>query len=123
MRRETLAHLAESLSIGDYLYLGQGEERSGGRHRQSNLSSALEAIIGAVLIDQGFITAKELVLRLLSTVSEKAIAEDEIKDYKSLLQELAQAERRITPTYRLIAEEGPAHDKAVSYTHLTLPTN
>lgn len=106
VRRETLASIAQSLSLGDYLYLGQGEERSGGRQRQSNLSHALEAVIGAVLIDQGYNAAKELVLRLLSKM-----AEERITDHKSRLQELVQAEWRMIPSYRVVAEEGPGHDK------------
>lgn len=111
VRRETLASVARSLSLGDYLYLGQGEEQSGGRHRQSNLSHALEAVIGAVLIDQGFAVAKELVLRLLHKVPGKMIGEEWIEDHKSRLQELVQAERRTIPIYRVIAEDGPGHNR------------
>ena len=111
VRKETLASLALSLSLGDYLYLGQGEEQSGGRRRQSNLSRTLEAVIGAIDIDQGFAVAKDFVLRLLSRVPEKALKGESITDYKSMLQELVQAEQRTTPFYRVVAEAGPAHDK------------
>ncbi len=111
VRNETLASVAQSLSLGDYLYLGQGEERSGGRHRQSNLSHVLEAVIGAVLIDQGFAVAKELVLRLLHRIAGEKIAEESTTDPKSRLQELVQAERRMLPNYRVIAEDGPSHNK------------
>lgn len=111
VRKETLASLALSLSLGDYLYLGQGEERSGGRRRQSNLSCALEALIGAIAIDQGFAVAKDFVWRLISRVLEEAFEGESITDYKSRLQELVQAEQRTTPFYRVVAEAGPAHDK------------
>lgn len=112
---ETLARLASSFYLGDHLYLGRGEEMSGGRHRQSNLSSALEAVIGAIFIDQGFPVAKEFVLRLMNGMVVKIIEEESIeesiKDYKSKLQVLVQAEQQTTPVYRIVEEKGPAHDK------------
>ncbi len=112
---ETLARIASSFQLGDHLYLGRGEEMSGGRHRQSNLSSALEAVIGAIFIDQGFPVAKEFVLRLLNGMVVKIIEEESIeetiKDYKSKLQVLVQAEQQTTPVYRIVEEKGPAHDK------------
>ena len=108
---ETLGRVASSFQLGDYLYLGRGEEMSGGRHRQSNLSSALEAVVGAIFIDQGFAVAKEFVLRLLKGMVVKIIQEESIKDHKSKLQELVQAEQRTTPVYRIVEEKGPAHDK------------
>lgn len=112
---ETLARIASSFHLGDHLYLGRGEELSGGRHRQSNLSSALEAVIGAIFIDQGFPVAKEFVLRVMNGMVVKIIEEESIeestKDYKSKLQVLVQAEQQITPVYRIVEEKGPAHDK------------
>lgn len=112
---ETLARIASSFHLGDHLYLGRGEELSGGRHRQSNLSSALEAVIGAIFIDQGFPVAKEFVLRLMNGMVVKIIEEESIeesiKDYKSKLQVLVQAEQQTTPVYRIVEEKGPAHDK------------
>ena len=112
---ETLARIASSFHLGDHLYLGRGEEMSGGRHRQSNLSSALEAVIGAIFIDQGFPVAKEFVLRLMNGMVVKIIEEESIeesiKDYKSKLQVLVQAEQQTTPVYRIVEEKGPAHDK------------
>jgi ribonuclease-3 len=112
---ETLARIASSFHLGDHLYLGRGEEMSGGRHRQSNLSSALEAVIGAIFVDQGFPVAKEFVLRLMNGMVVKIIEEESIeestKDYKSRLQVLVQAEQQITPVYRIVEEKGPAHDK------------
>jgi ribonuclease-3 len=91
---ETLARIASSFHLGDHLYLGRGEEMSGGRHRQSNLSSALEAVIGAIF-----------------KITEEESIEESIKDYKSKLQVLVQAEQQTTPVYRIVEEKGPAHDK------------
>ncbi len=112
---ETLARIASSFDLGDHLYLGRGEEMSGGRHRQSNLSSALEAVIGAIFVDQGFPVAKEFVLRLMNGMVVKIVEEESIeesvKDYKSRLQVLVQAEQQTTPVYRIVEEKGPAHDK------------
>ncbi len=112
---ETLARIASSFNLGDHLYLGRGEEMSGGRQRQSNLSSALEAVIGAIFVDQGLPVAKEFVLRLLNGMVVKIVEEESIeesvKDYKSRLQVLVQAEQQTTPVYRIVEEKGPAHDK------------
>jgi ribonuclease-3 len=69
---ETLARIALSFDLGDHLYLGRGEEMSGGRRRQSNLSSALEAVLGAILIDQGYAVAKEFVLGLLTGIKRSS---------------------------------------------------
>jgi len=109
VRGETLSRVAFSLHLEDYLYLGKGEEESGGRHRRRNLSCALEAVIGAVLVDQGFDAAKNFILRILGSELER-FTEDEFKsDFKSSLQRVIQSERKVTPVYRTIAEVGPAH--------------
>lgn len=111
VRRETLSRIAKSLQLGDYLLLGRGEEDSGGRSRSSNLSCALEAVIGAVLVDQGFDVAKRFVLGLLGGELEREIEDKLIADYKSRLQHIIQSERKITPVYRTIEELGPDHAK------------
>jgi len=111
VRTETLARIARSLNLGDYLYLGKGEAESGGRHRQGNLACALEAVIGAVLVDQGFKVAREFVLRILAKELERATEEKPEKDPKSRLQEVMQGERRLTPVYRTDDATGPDHDR------------
>lgn len=108
--QDNLARLAISLEIGSYLYLGQGEEKSGGRKRLKNIACAMEALICAVLIDQGFVTAKEFVLRIFSPIYSQVIGEGLI-DYKSKLQELTQAERQERPSYRIVEMVGPEHDR------------
>jgi ribonuclease-3 len=113
VRGETLARLASSLGLGDYLYLGRGEEASGGRARRSILAGALEAVVGAVLVDRGFARAKKFVLRLFDGEIGRAVRDEEmvVHDYKSRLQELTQAQHQVTPVYRTIKEEGPDHAK------------
>jgi ribonuclease-3 len=108
--QDSLARLASSLRLGDYLYLGQGEEKGGGRKRARNLACTLEAVIGALLIDQGVAITKDFILRLFSPSFQQAM-EEELTDYKSRLQELVQAKRQERPLYRLVKAEGPDHDR------------
>ena len=111
VRRDTLGHIALSLGLGNYLYLGCGEEESGGRNRPSNLSDALEAIIGAILIDRGLDVAREFILRILGDELEREIQDKLAADYKSRLQQIVQSKLKIAPVYRTIEETGPDHDK------------
>jgi len=111
VRQDNLVQLALSLRLGDYLYLGQGEEKSGGQKKPRNLACTMEAVIGAIFIDQGFTTAKDFILRLFSHSFQQAIEEGLATDYKSRLQELAQAKRQERPLYRLVKAEGPDHDR------------
>jgi ribonuclease-3 len=110
VRQDSLARLASSLRLGDYLYLGQGEEKGGGRKKARNLACTLEAVIGAILIDQGVATTKDFILRLFSPSFQQAM-EEELTDYKSRLQELVQAKSQERPLYRLVKTEGPDHDR------------
>jgi len=109
VRQETLADVATSLKLGQYLYLGHGEASCGGRNRPSNLACALEAIIGAVFIDQGLAKTRKLVLHWLTPRLEKALQEEQGADYKSRLQEIVQASRHLTPIYRMVEAVGPDH--------------
>jgi ribonuclease-3 len=111
VRGETLARVATSLGLGESLYLGHGEEASGGRQRRSNMAGLLEAVLGAVLVDKGFPVAKDLVLRLLDAEIAGAIEGRVTADYKSRLQEVVQARDQVTPVYRTTSEEGPDHAK------------
>ncbi len=111
VRRDTLARIARNIELGDYLYLGKGEEASGGRHKPANLAGALEAMIAAVFLDQGLTIAKELILRLFDDELKKVIMPGGEVDYKSRLQELIQSQYQLTPSYRLIEATGPDHDK------------
>ena len=103
----TLAICAEELHLGDYLYLGRGEDQTGGRKRKSILSDALEAVIGAIYLDGGFANAKEFVLKYILTDIEKKTL---FYDSKTILQEVVQGEHE-TLSYVLLGETGPDHDK------------
>lgn len=109
--RETLARLASSLELGDWLLLGQGEELNGGRSKPSNLANAMEALIGAVYLEQGLVQARSFVLRQLKRELERIRAGKRIPNYKALLQELFQGQKRPAPVYRLIDAIGPDHDR------------
>lgn len=111
VRRDTLARVATSLKLGDYLYLGRGEEMSEGRHRRSTLTCALEAVVGAVLLDRGYPEAEKLVFKLLKGEMVRALQERDAANYKSLLQEKAQALWRVNPSYQVINATGPAHER------------
>lgn len=111
VRRDTLARLARDVRLGDYLYLGKGEEASGGRHKSANLAGAMEAMVAAVFLDQGLTITRELVIKLFDEELQKVIRQGAEVDYKSQLQELIQSRYRSTPDYRLIEATGPDHDK------------
>lgn len=111
VKGDTLARLASSLGLGDYLLLGHGEEGSGGRKRKSTLAGLLEAVIGAVLVDKGFWAARDLVLRLFEDDIRDVILGKVSVDHKSRLQEVIQARLQVTPAYRTTGETGPDHAK------------
>lgn len=104
----SLAQAAEEAGLGDELLLGRGEERTGGRARPSNLADAFEALIGAVHLAAGFAVAAELVRELLPA---NPVGTSEGRDWKSELQEIAQRGGLGAPTYTVIGESGPDHDK------------
>ncbi|MDA0988158.1 MAG: ribonuclease III [Chloroflexi bacterium] len=109
VRGETLARVARNLSLGSFLYTGQGEEGSGGRERESNLAAAIEALVGALLLDQGSDVAYGITLGLLQTELERTVLEGVARDPKSRLQELAQSMGKGSPVYRTVDESGPEH--------------
>ena len=111
VRRDTLARVAGTIKLGDYLYLGRGEETSGGRHKSANLSGALEALLGAVFFDQGLAITKDVTLKLLDKELRKVASQGRVVDYKSQLQELIQSRYQSAPAYRLVKESGPSHDR------------
>ncbi|MBI3040087.1 MAG: ribonuclease III [Chloroflexi bacterium] len=111
VRRDTLARIAGAIGLGEYLYLGKGEEASGGRHKPANLAATLEAVIAAVFLDRGSAIAGDFILRLLDIELEKVVSQDTGVDYKSELQELIQVRKQQTPAYHVIEATGPDHDK------------
>lgn len=111
VRTETLADLSNQLSLGEFLLLSKGEEKSGGRTNKALMANTFEALLGAIFLDQGFPTASTF----LKTCFEKlfsALKENQnLKDAKSLLQEKIQETVRFSPAYEVVSENGPDHDK------------
>jgi len=114
VRGDALSRMAKAINLGDYLYLGKGEEASGGRRKSANLAGAMEAVIAAIFLDQGFNVTRDFILRLMAKELKKALSQGIEPDYKSQLQELIQARYQQTPTYQLIEAVGPDHDRRFS---------
>ncbi|WHH59415.1 ribonuclease III [Petroclostridium sp. X23] len=107
----SLAQCAKNLEIGKFLFLGKGEEMTGGRERISILSDAFEAIIASIFLDRDLETAKRWVLDQLSATIEAAVEGTVFKDYKTILQELLQKNSEERVEYEIVAESGPDHNK------------
>ena len=105
-----LAEVASSIQLGDWLFLGRGEEQSGGRRKSSLLADACEALMAAIYLDGGFDAACATVRRLFASAIESAggVAP---RDFKTRLQEMAQAALRVQPRYSVVSDTGPAHDR------------
>ena len=106
-----LCQVATTLALGDYLLLGKGEEQTGGREKPSILANTAEALIGAIYLDAGFDKTMQVIRRLFSPLLERVDTKEMAHDFKSLLQEYTQKARNTLPRYRLVEENGPAHDK------------
>ena len=106
-----LVKVAQELDLGAYLYLGRGEELSGGRTKRALLVNTLEALIAAIYLDGGMEAAAQFVDRVILTKDSVAVADVnfEADNYKSVLQELLQAEKLPSPAYRIAQEAGPPH--------------
>jgi ribonuclease III len=111
VRKETLAQLARKINLGNYLYLGKGEEMGGGREKDLNLAGAFEALVAAVYLDFGLEQARRFVLKQFGEEIEKQALQVAEGDFKSRLQEHIQAEFGITPGYQVLGSFGPDHDK------------
>jgi len=103
--------LAKRINLGKYLFLSPAEENNNGREKSSILSSAFEALIGALYLEAGFEKAKETALKLLKEEYPTIEPEELLKDYKTTLQEITQAHFGVVPEYRLISATGPDHRK------------
>lgn len=107
---QALADVARGLGIGELVLLGKGEEQSGGRDKASILADALEAIFGAVYLDAGLVTARDLIERLFRPRMEAYVRGEGDRDFKTILQELASQRLRSLPSYE-VADAGPDHQK------------
>lgn len=108
---DTCAKVAENLNVNDYLLLSRGEAKDTGRARQYILANALEAIIGAIYLDQGYDAALGFIMANVAPLTERVVAEELWVDAKSKFQEKAQEIMGITPSYKTLKETGPDHDK------------
>jgi ribonuclease-3 len=108
---KALVEMANSIDIGKYLLLGRGEDMSGGRKRKSILADTVEAVIGAIYLDQGLQCTQEFILKHLQPVIMKTAMGD-YQDYKSRLQEIVQARSKDNVSYEILSENGPAHAKS-----------
>lgn len=111
VKGEHLAAVARELKLGDYLYMSKGEEASGGREKASTLANALEALIGALYIDQGFEKAAGFCNDFILVRLQELLRQGKHRDDKSLFQEKAQELFGVTPHYEVMEESGPDHDK------------
>ena len=106
----TLAKIAQNLNLGDFIRVGRGEEKTGGRRKQALLADTLEAVIAAIFFDSGYIAARSFVNRIFADELRRATPKSSV-DYKTLLQETLQAEKLAAPTYTVINTKGPPHDR------------
>jgi ribonuclease III len=110
-----LARVAQDMNLGDYLYLGKGEEVTGGREKVSLLADTLEALLAAIYLDSGLEAVIAVVDRLFESYLAPGRPDDRLdtldSDYKTQLQEVTQNRLKLTPTYSMEREEGPDHDK------------
>lgn len=107
VQTRTLAKIAKNLNLGESLLMSKGEERSGGRENISILADAFEAVLGAVFLDSGLETARLFLGKHLFPLIDTI----QIYDFKSKLQELVQEKEKVAPTYQVVKETGPDHDK------------
>lgn len=111
VKTTTLAEVARELDLGNQLYMSYGEEAGGGRQNTSLLADTLEAVIGAIYLDQGYVATVNFITNHLVIKVDDIIAQGTYKDAKSSLQELIQAHGLPTPHYHIDSQTGPDHDK------------
>jgi ribonuclease III len=111
VKTTTLAEVAQDLKLGDKLFMSKGEEASGGRQNTSLLANTVEALLGALYLDQGVAAVTRLLEKFLFPKMDDILQKKLYKHAKSLLQEVLQAEGISTPEYVVIDEQGPEHDR------------
>lgn len=109
VNENTLARISQNIGIGACLLLGPGEERAGGRNKDSVLADALEAFLGAMYLDSGLENVRRVILALYQGILTSSLTDLTQQDYKSRLQELTQGAFKEAPLYKVIAREGPDH--------------
>jgi ribonuclease-3 len=107
----SISDAASKLGMNDFLLLSRGEAKDTGRARQIILANAFEALIGALYLDQGYVAAKDFIAKQLFAKSDEIVEKKLWQDAKSRFQEVAQEVTGVTPSYRLVDQSGPDHDK------------
>lgn len=107
----TLSGVAEEINMNEYLFLSRGESKDTGKARQYILANAIEALIGAIYMDQGYDSAEQFISRMLYHRASDVVKKKLWRDPKSLVQEKAQEHNGVTPAYKVLKETGPDHDK------------
>lgn len=107
----SLSQVGTDLGVNEFLLLSKGEAKDVGRARQFIIANTVEAVIGAIYLDQGYEEAKSFVLKHVIPLIDKIVATGALIDAKSLFQERAQEQKGITPSYQILRETGPDHDK------------
>ena len=111
VKTKTLADLAHKLDLGSYLLMSKGEEKSGGRDNPSLLADTFEAVLGAIYLDAGIKTANDFLTKHLFPMITEVEQNSVLTDYKSALQEETQERSKQSPTYKVLTETGPDHEK------------
>jgi len=112
VRTEALAGFARDINLGANLFVGRGEELSRGRFRAGGLACAFEALLGAIYLDRGYDGARDFAMRFVQPALDDVFQLRLHKNGKSTLQEVVQARRQMTPSYHVVQEVGPDHDKS-----------
>ncbi len=107
----TMAEFANEIDMNDYLYLSRGEAKDTGKARLYILANAIEALIGAMYLDQGYAVTEKFIDRFLNKRAAEIVKKKLWRDSKSLVQEKAQEHVGVTPSYKVLKETGPDHDK------------
>lgn len=110
VRTETLAKIAQNLSLGTYLYLAKGEDDSGGRINNSILANTFEALVGAIYLDSGSPLSEKFIQRYILS-NWQTLAKTAVPDNKSKLQEVVQRKYKVSPAYELLSSWGPDHNR------------
>ena len=111
VRTESLAQASRELGIGNFLMMSKGEKESGGADKDYLLANTYESVLGAIYMDQGYDISKDFVFKTLVPRIEDIVKNRSDIDSKTKIQEMIQAKFKVTPTYEVIKEEGPDHDK------------
>ena len=108
---QKLAEIAQIIDLKKFILMSRGESKDSSRAKEVILANAMEAVIGAIYLDQGFLIVKKFIEEFIFSHIEEVLEKKSYKDAKSELQEIVQDKLKLTPNYRIVAEEGPAHQR------------